>query len=280
MKGNVLKSVFSALCGLMAAAAVGAAMGTWGLMEERDLLYMLGPVRITVCGIGAALSLLTLLAFANIWIGWKRKGSSEEGEKAFSLLDGLGFGLLPSIAVWKCFEHFTRLGQGNALTEDFPALPWVTEKGLFQPARLEALMALALFAALIVWLMARKKELPAMGDLAGVSLTLWGGVRLVTEGVRISQPGIGGMPPVNGWLAAASMLICLLIWMIRDIRTYQHPGYIWACSLVWAGSIALIVLIRNHILIFDHPLADTLLVLCAALLAMKAVLCMGRISRA
>ncbi|MBR2662968.1 MAG: hypothetical protein IKE25_04570, partial [Clostridia bacterium] len=280
MKGSVLKSLFSALGGLTAAAAVGAAMGTWGLMAERDLLYVLGPVRITVSGIGAALSLLTLIAFAYKWFRWKQKRTSEESGMAVSLLDGFGFGLLPSIAIWKCFEHFTRLGKGTAMMEGFPPLPRVTDKGMFQSARLEALIALALFAAVIIWLMVRKKELPAMGDLAGVSLTLWCGVRLITEGVRISQPGIGGLPPVMGWLAAADMLICLLIWMIRGIRTHQHPGYILACPLVWVGSIALIVLIRNQMLLFDHPVAEMIIILCSALLAIKAVLCMGRISRA
>lgn len=277
MKESILKKILSALAGLVLCSAVGAALGTWGLPEEPDLLTAAGPIRITVSGVGAALSLLTVLMFANIRLGGRERTEGEGPNHP--LLDGLGFGLLPGITVWKLFEQGTRLGRGVPLPEGIPAMAWITEGGVWMPSRLEAGLALGLFAAVVIWLMLRKKELPANGDLAGVSVTLWCAGRLVTEGTRALLPGIGGMPPVNGWLAAALMLLYLILWTARAVRASRHPGYAVSCGAVWTLSVAGIIMIRNEILTLNHPVAKIILVCAASALAMKAVLCMGRISR-
>ena len=272
MKGKSVKTVLSMLMGLVLSAAAGAAMGTWGLPAENDLLAALGPVRISVAGIGAAVSLMTICCFACGWMAAKGNG------KDASWADAIGFGFLPGVAVWKSFEQGTRLGQGTAAAEGFP-VPWVTREGIWLPSRLESAMALLLFATVIIWLMIRKKEWSAGWDLAGVSVSLWCALRLITEGARAAQPGIGGMPPVMGWLAAAGMMLCLILWTARSVRARVHPGYFFACWAVWVAAIALIAVIRNELLTLNHPLADRMAVILAAALAMKAVLCMGRISR-
>ena len=273
MKGKSVKTVLSVLLGLVLSAAAGAVMGTWGLPEENDLLTAWGPVRLSVAGAGAALSMLTICCFAGGWMAAKEKG------KEASWADAVGFGLLPGIAVWKSFEQGTRLGLGTAVTAGLPVLPWVTREGIWLPSRLESVMSLILFAAVILWLMIRKKEWPAGWDLAGVSVTLWCALRLITEGARAAQTGIGGLPPVMGWLAAAGMLLCLILWTVRSVRAHVHPGYFFACWAVWVAAVALIAVMRNGLLTLNHPWADCMAVILAAALAMKAVLCMGRISR-
>ena len=273
MKGKGVGTLLSVLAALVLSAAAGAAMGTWGLPGENDLLTALGPVRISVAGVGAAVSLLTVLCFAAGWMAGNRNKAKA------CRADAVGFGLLPGIAVWKSFEQGTRLGLGTAVTEGLPILPWVTREGIWLPSRLESVLALILFAAVILWLMIRKKEWPAGWDLAGVSMTLWCAIRLITEGARAAEPGIGGMPPVRGWLAAAGMLLCLIFWTVRSARTGEHPGYFLACWGVWIAGIALTAVMRNGFLTLNHPIADCLAVVLSAALAMKAVLCMGRISR-
>ena len=62
---------------------------------------------ITVNGAGAIISLLVLLLFAGFRIMETRKRTEEisSGE----ILNAIGFGILPGLAIWKIFEQYTVL---------------------------------------------------------------------------------------------------------------------------------------------------------------------------
>ena len=273
---GAIRKALQAVAGLILAAAAAVVISRWGLPEENDLLLQFGSVRIGVSGIGAGLSLVTVLAFADGWIRVQRpKGNTGAGR----LWNGIGFGLLPGIAVWKCFEQASSQSTGTEIPKGFFQMAWLTKDGRFLPARTEMLLAVILFGTIAVWLIARREDFPDNGDLAGISVALWSAGRLVTDGFHVNQPGLFGTGGIMGWLAAGLMLIILIHWGGRAFRKRKHTGFFPVCISVFLLSVALIVLIRNRILSFDHPAAELVLICCGALLALKAVLCMGRVSR-
>ena len=267
-----------ALAGLLAAAAAGLAAGTWILPAENDLIAAFGGFRITGAGIGAALSLLTVLGFADGWIGSRNRRLPAAGG-AGRILNGLGFGFLPGAAVWKIFEQRTSLGQGTALPEGWQDAWIFSAGGRWLPGRTEIMLALLLFGLLILWLALRKQELPENGDLAGVSLAMWGSVRLITESFRAVQIPLLGEARITGWIAAGVLAAVLAGWTVRTFRQKRNTGYALACIPVFLASIAGIVVIQNEILRTGIAAADLAMQICLALLAFKSVICMGRVSR-
>ena len=271
------KMILRTLAGLILAGCVGIAAGTWLFPEENDLILNAEWFRVSVTGIGAGLSLVVILAFANGWIIAAER-SYPENDGAGRILNGIGFGLLPGISVWKAFETGTRAGAGSPVPEGVPAAPWLTAEGAFLPGRIEMAAALVLFAAVILWLMIRRSGLPENGDLLDVCAVVWAACRLVTEGFRT-----GGLLPgeirIAGWLALAVMAAALAGWSLRDHRQEKNTRYVIACVIVFLGSATAVVLIQNNLILERNaPAGLVIRVLCAAL-AMKAVLCMGRISR-
>ena len=278
---NGWKKALQALTGLILAGCAALAAGTWVFPEERDLILSKAGLRLSVTGAGAGLSLLTLLLFLNGWLRAMRQRDSENPEEAEAgrFWNGLGFGFLPAVTVWKVFEARTLLGRGTPLPEGFGGLPGLTSGGLWLPARAELILSLALFAAVILWLMLRRQPLPENGDLAGVSLTIWGAARLMTEGFRAAQIELLGPDRIVGWLAAGAMAAVLAWWTVRTFRQRKNTGYAFACLPVFVVSVIALVLIRNEVFLTRIPAADLILQAVCALLAMKAVLCMGRVSR-
>ncbi len=274
---GALQKTMQALAGLILAAALAAAVSTWAFPAENDLLYSAGPVRFGVTGAGAGLSLLTALAFAGGRIHVRRKDESGN-ERTGSFADGFGFGLLPGLAVWKCFEEHTVLGKGTRIPEGVVSLPWFTADGISRPCRLEAFLALLLFAALIVWLALRSEPL-RNGDVFGTAAAMWGACRLVTDGFRAEQLPWMGEARITGWLSAGLMLAALAVWTARTFRKRKNTGYAFVCVPVFAASVALAAMVRNEIILADNPPARLVLTVCGALLALKAALCMGRVSR-
>lgn len=275
---NIWKRLLQALLGLLLAAGCAVFVSTWVFPEERSLLFSFSHFRLCVSGVGAALSLLTVLAFADGWIHAGRKADPEGGGLP-RLMNALGLGLLPGIAVWKIFEEKTLLAEGAALPAEMVSLPVFTVNGCWAPCRIEAVLALVLFAAVILWLILRKSPLPENGDLLGVCLALWGALRIGTEPVRIHQIRLLGDFRIVGWLAAAAMALPLVFWTVRAFRQKRNTGYAAACIPVFILSIAGIMLIVNNAFRVDLFAARLILFICLQLLSLKAVLCMGRVTR-
>ena len=271
------KKILQAISGILLAGLTAIAMGTWGLPEENDLLYEISGFRISVSGIGAGISLLTVLAFADGWAALRKKQGEQQGSTD-GVWNGLGFGLLPGIAVWKCFEQATAMRIGAAVPEGMQVIAMFSSEGRYLPARMEICLALILFLLTVIWLMVRKQPFPGNGDLAGVALTLWGGGRLITDACH-GEACLFGLGGVTGWIAAGLMAAVLIHWTGRTIRQRKNIGYAWACAPVFVLSIAAVTLIRNGIPELGNPPAEAVLTVCFTLLAVKSVLCMGRVSR-
>lgn len=274
---GAFRKTLQALTGLISAAALAAAVSTLAFPAENDLLFSAGPVRIGVTGAGAGLGLLTVLAFAGCWISVRRKSAGDE--KHAGVLNAAGFGLLPGLAVWKCFEQYTVSGKGTRIPEGIISLPWITEDGICMPCRLEIILALMLFCALILWLTLRRKALPENGDVFGTAAAAWCASRLVTDGYHAEQLPWLGQSRITGWLFAGLMFAVLAAWTGRAFRQKKNTGYAFACVPVFAASVTLTALLRNGIILKDNPPAVLVLMICSALLSLKAVLCMGRVSR-
>ncbi len=273
---KTLKLILQALLGLILSCAAALAVSTWAFSGEKDELAAFGSLRLSISGLGAGAALLMTLAFADGWIGERKRrgGSSFPG----TLLNGLGFGLLPGAAVYKIFEQTTFRGAGRAVPEGIPALPWVTENGLYQPCRLEMILALTAFLAVVIWIAFRRNELPENGDMAGISAALWGCVRLITEGFRAREAALCGTAGLPVYLLAGLMLMILVLWTGRAAQNRENTGYALACFPVFLAGTAVIVLQETEVLRVN-PAADLAIRGSCALLALKAVICMGRVSR-
>ena len=273
---KTVKGFFLAVAGLLAAGAVGLLVQTRVFMTDGETLFSAGEYGIGLPGVGAALAAIVFLGFACGWTIVRRK--REEPLSAGLVLNGAGFGLFPAAAVWKAFEAYTPLREGLEVPEGIPQLGFWTEAGCCQPCRMEWVLALALFFVLILWMMLRRESVPENGDVLGVSAALWGTVRLVTETFRSHRLFFPEVPYWVGYAAAGTMAVILCLWVIRARTLHRNEKYAIACLPVFAGAMAVIMLQRHGILQVN-PAADLAILTACALLALKAVLCMGRVTR-
>ncbi len=270
---KIIRGMAMALLGLLLSAAMAIVVSTWLFQAEKDGLLSFGGFRLSVSGAGAGLALLVLLTFANGWIGERGR----RGEQRFpqTIVQGLGFGLLPALSVWKAFEQMTARGAGAVVEDRMPAIPWLTEAGLYQPCRVEMVLLLLAFAGEILWLVLRKEEVPENGDLLPLSMSLWATVRLITERFRAGEAC--GIRPME-YVSAGVLVLCLALWVTRAFRQHKNTGYAWACVPVMVASLAAVALQGLGILSVN-PAADLAIRCACALLALKAVVCMGRVTR-
>ena len=178
-----LKTMGKGLILLPAAAVLAIAVSTLAERNGGETLAMFAGMRVTVTGIGSAAAFLIMILFASLRIRDFRKRNGKAagwGER----INAIGFGLLPGAAVWKVFEQWTALARGTEIYEPLPALPCMTPEGRFAPSRIEMILAAACFAAVVIWLIARRKDLPGNGDLLWTVLCVWGMARAVTESFR------------------------------------------------------------------------------------------------
>ena len=199
-----------------------------------DVLAEVSGVRLTVRMAGIAAALLILILFTLLRKAIVKQASSET-KTLMKWLDGIGFGLLPSIAVWKIFESVYD-GAGRAVIEPLPRIPWLTENGRFLPCNIETAAALLCFAGLCLWLMFRKNELAGKGDLLIVSLCLWAGIRVITESFREAPDN------VLRYVYCAVILICLAVWTVRQQKSphaKQRAAGSWLAAVLCTAMIVL-----------------------------------------
>ena len=271
-----IRFALKAAGGCVLAALLGWALSVWGFSGEIRLNTRPESFPLSLSGVGGALALLTALAFAAAWTGVARRTGSPVS--AGTRLNAAGFGLLPGIAVWKAFEQESFLNVGAVIPREIPRLPWWTADGATQPGRIEMTLALLCFAAVVCWLALRREAVPENGDLSGVCLTLWGTARLGTAAWRGELSGVPQTRLILACTGAAMMAAALIIWVLRAFRRKQNTGYAAACVPVFAAG-ATVVILQGQGILTINPAADTAIGCACALLAMKAVICMGRITR-
>jgi len=223
---------------------------------------MLKTPEYLLAGFGLALLEGLMLAFWHVRISRERR----EEDSGRTVLNALGFALLPALATGLVFLAWTPMGRGTAQIEPLENVPWLTAEGRFMPCHVECILCLLCFAGVCAWLMARKRQLPS--DLWAVCLTLWAGIRLATESLHGNNPSV-----VKGihtfWFAYSLVLIgTLLFWSVRAGRTGRNQRSIsWAVLLI---ALAVVLLTGNRVLTTGSGMADLIVVFGGAALAVTA----------
>lgn len=154
------------------------------------------------------------------------------------LLDAVGLGMLPGIAVERLGEAGTGMGLGRAIYT-----PWLAKLPFFAATdetgeivhavyRYEALAAALIFAGVMIYLIFRGKEALRGGDVLLMVLTLLGCVQVLLESLRNDGHMVVHFVRINQVLAMALPVIALAIWSRRG----KKPLVSW---LVVIAAIAL-----------------------------------------
>lgn len=154
------------------------------------------------------------------------------------LLDAVGLGMLPGIAVERLGEAGTGMGLGRAIYT-----PWLAKLPLFAATdetgeivhavyRYEALAAALIFVGVMIYLIFRGKEALRGGDVLLMVLTLLGCAQVLLESLRNDGHMVVHFVRINQVLAMALPVIALAIWSRRG----KKPLVSW---LVVVAAIAL-----------------------------------------
>ena len=175
-----------------------------------EVLFEAGGVNVTVTGIYAVVSVVVLFLFMGLWLIGRKKRT---GEAIFAgqVMNGIGFGMLPALAVLKAFQE-AGTGKGSKVLEPLPCIRWLSVDGFYMPGRIETCVAAAMFVVLCIWLILRRSELPDNGDLIIISVCIWAAIRLVTEDFR-TQP-----MDLFRFTSCGTILACAILWSVRRAR--------------------------------------------------------------
>ena len=235
-------------------------------------------MQITGTGIGAIISLLMLLLFSGLRAAEIQK-KNDAGFSSAEMPDALGFGLFPGIAAWKIFEKGTALGKGIELFDPVGEIPLITEGSRFAVSRAEAVLAALCFAAMILWLIFRKEDLPANGDLLLTVLCVWGLLRAFTEGFREETILRAGSINLTQILLLAAADVSLAVWTVRMEAAQKSTAF---SVLEWIAVLsceAVMVLNTADVLSAGSRIGDMAVNAGCAVLCMLLMLSAGKDSR-
>ena len=175
-----------------------------------EVLFEVAGVDVTVTGVYAVISVVVLFLFMSLWLIGRKKRSGRE-IFAGQVMNGIGFGLLPALAVLKAFQE-AGTGTGSKVLEPLPCIRWLSVNGYYMPGRIETCAAAVMFLLVCLWLIFRRNELPDNGDLIMITVCIWAAIRLVTEDFRIQ--------PMNlfRFTSCGTMLACAVLWSVRRAR--------------------------------------------------------------
>ena len=213
-----------------------------------ETLFEAAGITVTITGVYSVISVLVLILFMSLWLAGRKKRTGRD-IFAGQVMNGIGFGLLPALAVLKAFQE-AGTGVGSAVPDPLPRLRWLTVNGYYMPGRIETAAALALFLLLCLWLIAQRSELPDNGDLIMIAVCIWAVIRLVSEDFR-RQPA-----DLFRYTSCGTVLLCAAIWSVRRAgiagtysRTAAELGAIGIC-------IAVNLLTSAHLLSAGSEIAD------------------------
>ena len=178
-------------------------------------LFEAAGIKVTVTAVYGVFSVLILILFMSLWLLGRKKRTGKD-LFAGQVMNGIGFGLLPALAVLKAFQQ-AWTGAGAKVTEPLPLILWLTEDGYYMPGRIETAAAAAAFAMICLWLILRRKEIPDNGDLLMIAVCIWAVIRLVTEDFRAE--------PWNlfRYTSCGTVLLCAVIWSVRRAIRIRMP---------------------------------------------------------
>lgn len=232
-----------------------------------ETLFEIAGIHVTITGAGVAVSLLVMILFEALWLTDRKK---KTGVPIFAgqVMNGIGFGLLPALAVLKAFTEMNE-GAGVRVFEPLPMVRWVTEAGFFRCARTESAAAVLCFLLVCLWLIFRKNELPDNGDLLMIAVCIWADIRLITENLR-SNPA-----DLFRYASCAVMIACIVIWSVRRMKKQYSPGRT-ALDLMAAGiCIAINLVTAKAVMTTGSEIGDFAVKTGSALLLLMLVLMTG-----
>ena len=219
---------------------------------------------------GGYLILLELRVFR------KRNGKAAGwGER----VNAAGFGLLPGAAVWKIFEQFTALSKGTEVFEPLPAIPFLIPEGRFATSRIELILAAVCFAAVLMWLIARRKDLPGNGDLLWTVLCVWGLVRALTESFRAEPLLRAGNADLMQILFLVLADAGFAVWTERRIRTQKSAVFTAAEWIAVLTCETVMVLNTAGVLSIGSGIGDLVMLAGCTVLCTVLILLCGNDSR-
>lgn len=232
-----------------------------------EKLFEFSGVTVTVTGVYGTLSVIVLLLFMTWWL-LNRKKRTGQPIFAGQVMNGIGFGLLPTLAFLKAFQDIS-MGKGAAVTEPLPLVRWLTEDGCYRPMRIEMAAAICLFVLLCLWLILRKEEFPDNGDLLMIAVCIWSAIRLVTEDFRAE-------PQILFHISSCVMImLCLIIWIFRRAQISRMLLRTAADLAAVSLCIAVNLLTATGTLTAGSGIADFAVKTGSALLALILTLIVG-----
>lgn len=233
-----------------------------------SVLFTVGDFGVTPFLAGTVLSILLALVLG--FVLRRRKICGTAG--------AFGFALLPAVAMIRLFEEYTSGAEGVPVRIAFLRNTWFATDA-YRVNRMEAVVALALFVALVFWVTLRKTTVKPDGDLLLVALALLGA----------SMNGLGRLHAVSfipalpyladQMIGAALMFLLLLAWTIRALKQGGHGLMTFVCWVVFLFGLSPQALLLWTDLTAGAELYDEIIVWVGLLLSLKALLCLGRVTR-
>ncbi len=223
--------------------------------------------------VGAGCFVLVMAIFA---LAWCRSHHGRTGTKLTrgTMMNALGYGLLPAAAVWKAFENHTFMGQGRALIPPLTEIPFLTENGRFLPCHIEMALLILGFLAVSLWLIGRSQEMASDGGLLAVVLTVWAAIRQLTEEFRAETATVWQGQRMIQIIACAVTLGCMIFWTTQWARkrTNRHAWVYW---LAVVPAIGILLVTAGGVLTVRSEIGDLAVIAGCAAAAMAATLAMN-----
>ena len=181
-----------------------------------EALFEVFGITVTVTGVYAILSVIMLILFMSLWMYGRKKRTGKD-VFAGQVMNGIGFGLLPSLALLKAFQEMST-GYGSPVFNPLPRIRWFTENGFFCPGRIETAAAAGCFALLCLWLILKKKELPDNGDLLMIAVCIWATIRMITEDFRADPKDL------FRYASCGTLAGCMVLWCVRRMKWIHAPA--------------------------------------------------------
>ena len=213
-----------------------------------EVLFEVFGVNITITAVYGVVSVVVLLLFMSLWLVGRKKRSGKE-IFAGEVMNGIGFGLLPALAVFKAFQE-AGTGAGSKVLEPLPYIQWLSVGGYYMPGRIETAAACAFFVLLCLWLILRRTEIPDNGDLLMISVCIWATIRLVTEDFRTNPMDL------FRYTSCGTVLACAVLWTVRRAKRMHVPVRTAADLIAICICIALNLITAKHILSAGSEIAD------------------------
>lgn len=232
-----------------------------------EALFEVAGVTVTVTAVYSVISVVVLFLFMALWLVGRKKRTGAE-IFAGQVMNGIGFGILPALAVLKAFQE-AGTGAGSKVLEPLPCVRWLTVSGSYIPGRIETAAAAAAFLLLCAWLVIRRTELPDNGDLIMISVCVWAAIRLVTEDFRAE--------PMNlfRYTSCVTILFCAIVWSVRRAQRVRVPGRTVTELLAVCVCIAVNLVTATRLLTAGSDIADFAVKTGSAFLMMMVTLMIG-----